>query len=229
MSYTVKILYTGFVTHNVKRFILEKPKGFEFVPGQATDLSINKPGWEDKKHPFTFTSKNSDLVLEFNIKGYPVSEFPEHEGVTEYLHKLVPGDEVIIDDPWGTINYNGKGTFIAGGAGITPFIAILRDLRDKGEISGNKLFFSNKEEKDIILLQEFQAMFKDNPDDLVFTLTQEKQEKYDYGRIDEGFLKTYITDFNQNFYLCGKKPMVAALREVLEKLGAKSDTVVFEK
>lgn len=34
------------VTHDVRRIRLEKPKGYEFVPGQATEVSIHKEGWE---------------------------------------------------------------------------------------------------------------------------------------------------------------------------------------
>ncbi|WDR00201.1 hypothetical protein PSC71_05305 [Devosia sp. J2-20] len=36
-----------------------------------------------------------------------------------------------MGDAWGTIQYQEPGTFIAGGAGVTPFIAILRDLQAK--------------------------------------------------------------------------------------------------
>jgi ferredoxin-NADP reductase len=45
-SYTVKILETEFVTHDVKRFRVEKPDGCEFKPGQATEVTIK--GMEDK-------------------------------------------------------------------------------------------------------------------------------------------------------------------------------------
>jgi predicted ferric reductase len=43
------------------------------------------------------------------------------------LGKLKHGDELIIR-VWGAIEYKGEGVFIAGGAGVTPFIAILRQL-----------------------------------------------------------------------------------------------------
>ena len=95
----IKILLTQPVTHDVKRFVVEKPAGYTFEPGQATEVAINKPSWENKKHPFTFTSLNQDQNLEFTIKGYKVSEHPEHEGMTEYLHTLEKCDELLIDDP----------------------------------------------------------------------------------------------------------------------------------
>jgi predicted ferric reductase len=44
------------------------------------------------------------------------------------IRKLKHGDELIIRDVWGAIEYKGE-VFIAGGAGVTPFIAILRQLQ----------------------------------------------------------------------------------------------------
>src|SRR3989344_2824951 len=123
----VKLLLKEPVTHNVNRYIVEKPQGYKFTPGQATNIAINEPRFEDKLHEFTFTSLNSDKVLEFTIKSYPVKDFPSHEGVTEELSKITPGQELLIEEnPWGTIEYKSIGVFIAGGAGITPFIAIIK-------------------------------------------------------------------------------------------------------
>lgn len=227
----VKILMKEYITHDVIRFVLEKPEGYEFTPGQATDVSINLSGWEKEKRPFTFTSLNEDKVLEFVIKIYP-----EHEGVTKKLSELNPGDELIIDSPWGTINYQGRGSrgsngvFIAGGAGITPFIAILRDLyKNKGGKEKNKLLFSNKTSKDIILEREFQKIFEDNPENLIFTLTRENKQGYENKRIDKEFLKENISDFNQNFYICGPEEFTKEISGYLKELGAKPDSLVFEK
>ena len=46
MSILVKVLEARFITHNVKRFIVEKPEGFDFIPGQAANISINLPEWK---------------------------------------------------------------------------------------------------------------------------------------------------------------------------------------
>ncbi len=123
MSYNVTIRDIQQVTHDVKRFKMDKPEGFEFIPGQATEVAIDKPDWRDEKRPFTFTSLNGEPDLEFVIKIYD-----DHNGVTHKLDTLNIGDQLIIDDPWGTIQYKGPGVFLAGGAGVTPFIAILRRL-----------------------------------------------------------------------------------------------------
>src|SRR5215212_2264693 len=119
-------------THDVRSYRCEKPEGYHFIPGQATELSINKEGWKDEKRPFTFTSLNDDAYLEFTIKSYK-----DHDGVTNQLYQLKEGDEIIVRDVWGAIEYKGPGCFIAGGAGITPFIAILRQLKKDGRIEDN--------------------------------------------------------------------------------------------
>lgn len=227
MRFNVKILRIEKVTHDVKRFTIEKPRGYEFAPGQATEVSINRDGFKDKKRPFTFTSLNADKNLEFIIKAYPLREYPNHTGVTEKIHTLKVGDEMIIGESWGVIEYKGPGVFIAGGAGITPFVAIFKELYEKGKIVGNTLIFSNKKKRDVILEEEFRKML--GSDDLILTLTREKLQGYGYGRIDERFLKKNVSDFSQPFYVCGPWEMVTDIKNLLRKLGASSNSIVFEK
>ena len=74
-KHIVNILSVEPDTHDVKRFRVAKPKGYTFVPGQATEVTINKEGWLDKRSPFTFTSLNAWDFLEFTIKIYG-----EHQG-----------------------------------------------------------------------------------------------------------------------------------------------------
>jgi len=156
-KHIVKVLRTDFVTHNVKRFVLEKPAGYTFIPGQATDVAINKPGLETELRPFTLTSLNEWDHLEFIIKIYT-----GHNGVTEKLAAINTGDELIIHEVFGTIAYKGPGIFIAGGAGITPFIAILRQLKVENKLAGNTLLFANRTDNDIILKDELNELLGDN-------------------------------------------------------------------
>jgi ferredoxin-NADP reductase len=209
------------VTHDVKRFVVEKPEGYSFVSGQSTEVAVNKEGWEEERRPFTFTSLNEDPDLEFTIKIYD-----DHDGVTHQLGKLEPGDELLLHDVWGTIKYKGPGVFIAGGAGITPFISILRMLHKQGRIDDNRLLFSNKRSRDIILRDEFQKMLGDR---FINTLTREDHPGHVSRRINKNFLKEKLSDFSQHFYVCGPKSFVEDITESLRQLGANSDSVVFEQ
>ena len=220
-EHIVKILKTENATHNVKRFRVQKPNGYSFTPGQATEAAINKPGLKDERRPFTFTSLNDEPELEFTIKIYK-----ERDSVTKALNELKAGDEIIIHDVWGAIHYKGQGVFIAGGAGVTPFIAIFRQLYKDGKIEGNRLIFSNKTESDIILKDEFEKILGKN---FYNTLTREKSDKYDNRRIDENFIWEQIKNFNQNFYVCGPDKFVEDIQNILAKLGASPESVVFEE
>jgi len=216
-EHVVKILSLEPVTHDVRHYKIEKPVNYKFTPGQATEVAINKPGWENERRPFTFTSLNDWDYLEFTIKSYP-----ERKGVTDQLSQLKAGDELLIHDVWGAIQYKGEGSFIAGGAGVTPFIAIFRQLQKDGQLGNNKLIFSNKTHKDIILKDEFAAMLGAN---FINTLTQENFPGYDHHVIDEEYLKEKIEDFNQQFYICGPDPMIKSIQSILQKLGANTITI----
>ena len=220
-EHIVKIINVENVTHNVKRFTLSKPDNYIFTPGQATDIVINKPEWLKERRPFTFTSLNEWDRLEFTIKIYS-----DHEGVTNELGKLKVGDELIVHDIWGAIHYKGEGVFIAGGAGITPFIAIFRQLNKDGKLGNNQLIFSNKTSKDIILKDEFEQMLGDN---FINTLTQEKTEKYDNNIINEDYLKEKIKNLDQYFYICGPDAMIEAISNELQNIGVDKDKIVIEE
>jgi hypothetical protein len=220
MTEEITIRHTDFITHNVLHFITEKPEGYNFKPGQATEVSIGREEWKDEKRPFTFTSLPQEDHLEFTIKVYP-----SLEGVTKELPGLVKGDTLFVHDIFGAINYKGPGVFIAGGAGVTPFIAILKDLADKGELQGNKLLFANKTSRDIILQEQFEEWLGD---DFINILSNEKTEEYAYGHIDKEFLNEHVDDFSRNFYLCGPPEFIEDVEKDLRELGMPAGKLVKE-
>lgn len=221
MTHTLRIITISQVTHDVRCIRLEKPEGYIFTPGQATEVAINKEGWLSEKRPFTFTCLNDDPYLEFTIKCYN-----DHDGVTNQVSLLKEGDELIIDEPWGAIVYKGPGYFIAGGAGITPFIAILRQLYKEGKIAGNKLFFSNKTSGDIIYEQELERILGKNA---LFIVTEKPEGAYLYDFIDQTFLDIHVDKFDKQFYICGPDAMTQSISGILRQKGATADSVVFEK
>ena len=217
MEHTVKIKSINQVTHNVKQFHVEKPADYKFTPGHATEISINKENWKDEKRPFTFTNLENSDDLEFTIKIYP-----DHNGVTEQLDKLKAGDELIIRDTWGAIEYKGPGYFIAGGAGITPYIAILRDLEKQGKAGGNHLIFSNKTDMDIILKEELDRILKGNT---TYVITDQEDTRHQHAYLDKNFLKSEIRHLDKRFYVCGPPEMTEEVENILKELGVDTDSI----
>lgn len=220
-KHVIKIKAVESVTHDVLQIVTEKPTQISFTPGQAAELSINKKGWENEKRPFTFTSLPIDNYLEFIIKTYP-----DHDGVTNELRKIKPGDELILHDVFGAIEYNGEGLFIAGGAGVTPFISIFRNLQLENGIRNNKLIFANKTSDDIILKEEFEEKLGKN---FFNILSDEKTTEYAYGFIDEEFLNSHIDEFSQHFYLCGPPAMMKSVERQLENMGVAKKAIITEE
>lgn len=208
------------ITHDVRLLTCDRPSGYEFTPGQATELSLDQEGWRDEARPFTFTSIPSDDHLEFVIKSYP-----DHDGVTEQIGMLDVGAQVRIGDAWGAIEDRGPGMIIAGGAGITPFLSILRARLSNGGLDGFHLVFSNKTEADIILRDELEAM----PGLLTtFVVTDEPESEFAGDRLDRASLERMIDRTDQAFYVCGPPAMVEDVSAALEDLGADPDGIVFE-
>jgi ferredoxin-NADP reductase len=219
-EHIVRILDTDFVTHNVKYFRVERPEGYTFIPGQATDVSVNTPDLKDEKRPFTFTNTVSSDYLEFIIKRYP-----EHKGITDIIHQLNRDDELIIHEVFGDISFKGNGIFIAGGAGITPFISIFRDLSRRNELKGNKLLFANKSRKDIILENELRELLGIN---FINILSDERTPEYHFGFITEDLIKSYVDPTVTQFYVCGPPPMMESVLGQLEHMGIAKSRITIE-
>ncbi len=219
MSQIVKIKSIEHLTHDVLKIVLDKPKELVYHPGQAVDVSINKGKWTTELRPFTFTSLPEDNFIEFNIKTYP-----SHKGVTNELLSLHPGDELIIGDVFGEISYKGEGIFIAGGAGVTPFIAILKYLEKKHLIGNSKLIFANKTRGDIILENHFTKLLGKN---FVNVLSDEKVEGFEHGYITADIIKKHMNN-HKYFYLCGPPPMMEAIEKQLQSLGIDKSAIIRE-
>jgi len=205
------------LTHDVRRYRCDKPTGYDYEPGQATELQFDR----GEARPFTFTSLPSADHLEFTIKSYP-----DHDGVTEQIGQAQLGDHFIIGDAWGAITDKGPGTFVAGGAGVTPFIAILEQRMVDGTLDGCHLIFSNQTEADIILRERWEAM----PDlRTTFLVTQQPDSPLAADQLDAAALEHLIDDTDQQFYVCGPPGFIEAVESALREHGVREDQIVQEE
>lgn len=218
--YKLKILDSNFVTHNVKRFLVEKPadKDFIYRPGQSAHISLDIPGMEDKIRKFSFTSLYDWPYLEFIIKIHE-----DGRGVTKEMKKMNAGDKILLHDVFGTIKYRGPGIFIAGGTGITPFIAIFRALYYSGNLKKIGLIYSNRGQEDIILHDELVKMLGPA---YMNVFTRQGVIGFKERRIDRSFLIENISYFGGLFYVCGPLDFTEEITKSLISLGAKTDSMV---
>lgn len=148
--------------------------------------------------------------------------------MTEQISQLVPGDTLEMGKIWGAIKDEGPGIFIAGGAGITPFIPILRRRAKAKTLEGCTLVFAAKMERDLILRDEWDGM---DTLDTRYVLSEEIVDKCDHGQIDLNILNTYVAGQGEGshpFYICGPDPMIDSVRENLLSLGVAKTRIVTE-
>ncbi|MEO6304464.1 MAG: flavodoxin reductase, partial [Bacteroidia bacterium] len=119
----------------------------------------------------------------------------------------------------------GEGIFIAGGAGVTPFIAILKQLEKENKIGNNKLIFANKTKADIILEDKLKTLLGNN---FIKVLSDEDLDGYEHGFISAALIKNHIEANTKYYYLCGPPPMMNAIENILASLGVKENQIVKE-
>ncbi|MEJ2589792.1 MAG: FAD-binding oxidoreductase [Candidatus Thiodiazotropha sp.] len=214
------LLMHEFITHDTRRFIFSRPDGLRWKPGQGVELALLNGHDKGEGHPFTPVSREDDRVLEFLIKRYA------DDGMTCQLHALEPGSELDVSEAFGTISYKGPGTFIAAGTGITPFLAILRQLEHRDELAGQALICSNKAPRDLICGKELEHLLGDRA---VFTYTRKHKLSQQGNRIDAAFLRGHIENLDQTFYVCGPDGFVSSINDDLITLGVHPDRLVYEQ
>lgn len=217
----VRILSIEKDTHDVMHIITEKPQTITFTPGQAVDVSVLTPNWEDEQRPFTFTSLPKDDYLEFFVKVYA-----EDDGVTNQVGQLERGDSLKLGEVFGAINYQDEGIFIAGGAGVTPFISILKSLGDQNKIGDNTLIFVNKKYEDIIQRSYFENLLGEN---FINVLSDEEKKGCEHGYITKDIIKKQQDGKDKYVYLCGPPAMMDAVLKELKELGVEDEYIVTEE
>ncbi|MBS1547191.1 MAG: flavodoxin reductase [Bacteroidetes bacterium] len=211
MTYAVKLLKKEKVTHDVVGITLERPANYSFTPGQYAELTLERPGKPAEKAPFSFIGLDSDPDLRVAMKTYR-----GEETISAHIKRLEDGDAVQISGPLNEVGYKGPGVFIAGGTGITPFMAVFRQLYKDGKLGGNMLIYANKRGEDICFEGELYTMFGTK---FISILALEDRPRNATGQVDAGFIHRHVQQLEQPFYVCGPAPFVSNVADALAELG----------
>ncbi|MGB0178284.1 MAG: flavodoxin reductase, partial [Owenweeksia sp.] len=172
---------------------------------------------EQDPGPFTITNLPDESYLEFVIRIYP-----DHNGKTKAISQLSAGEEVNFTKPFSTFEEKKGAIFLAGGTGITPFLAIMRKMYEERNLDNSLLFFSNKTRKDVFLEEELRAMLGGRYQNVI---TDDKNDPDYYGKIDEAFLKDRIDDLSKPLFICGPPAFDKAMEEIADRLGIEIDNL----
>ncbi|OGS94947.1 MAG: hypothetical protein A3H31_04690 [Gallionellales bacterium RIFCSPLOWO2_02_FULL_57_47] len=167
-------------------------------------------------HPFTVSGIEADGVLRLGIKALgPCSQ---------RIQNLEAGVLVHLQGPFG-IFLDGTPSrpqlWVAGGIGITPFMAALRAHR---RVQPTTLIYLFRSAADAAFLDELSALVRTDPQ---FELLAEASGR---GLPDFPGLLARISQITErDVNICGPMPMVDALMPQLRQLGVAADAIHFER
>jgi ferredoxin-NADP reductase len=137
------------------------------------------------------------------------------------LFNLNVGDTIeisTIDGDFVVEDVSQEYVFIAGGIGVTPFRAILKQLRFEKKLVKATLLYANRDEH-IVFKDELEELAKENPGlKIHYVIAPE--------RIDGNKIREVVADLQKPiFYVSGPEPMVDALSGELKQLGVQEDRI----
>ena len=206
-------------TPDVKTFRVEAPEGgklFEHKPGQCAMLCV--PGVGEAMFSIT-SSPTNKLYQEFSIKKCGV--------LTDYLHDLKVGDEIMVRGPYGNnfpvdTELKGKNLlFVAGGIGLAPLRSVINYVLDNRDDYGTvDILYGSRSADDLVQLKEIQDVWMKAKDTNVYLTIDRPQDGWD-GHV--GFVPSYLKELNmktdKTVLVCGPPIMIKFVLGALEEMG----------
>jgi len=229
-----RVLKTEPENHNITSLCLEgdDERLKKRRAGQWASIRVlREDGWSEP-HPFTIACAPQDEILLFTIK--------KAGTFTASISDLRPGTEVKVEGPFGVfcrdIEKRAEIALIAGGIGITPFLSVIRRMRNIRAKNTVNLFWTNKTIEDLFAAHELNETTRGLNCKVIYTISREKDaEKYfqnDYprvlflsGHITREVLAEHLQLPDTSFYLCGPPRMQESILNELEACGVDPDSV----
>ena len=216
-------------------FRFERPPGFGFRAGQNVLVTLLEPPELDAQGPSrTFTLASAPHEPELLI-----ATRMRDTAFKRVLRKAAPGMPVEIDGPNGAMVLHEDAArpavFLAGGIGITPFLAMARDAAQRRLPHRLLLFYGNRRPEDAAFLEELAELEKANPRYRLIAAMSEAEKSArpwsgERGFIDRAMLARYAGNLERPvYYFAGPPAMAMAMQQMLSGAGVSEDDMRSEE
>lgn len=230
-----RLLRHELVAEGTMAFYFAKPPEFRHLAGQSLLLTlVNPPQTDSEGDARTFTIASAPNEAELMIATRM------RDTAFKRVLKAAPGGTTVrIDGPSGEMVLHDDATrpavFLAGGIGITPFLAMARYATRERLPHRLYLFYSNRRPEDAAFLPELQKMEQLNPNyHLVATMTEPEKSAQRWSG-ETGFIRREMLErhlagvANPVYYFAGPPPMTRAMQSLLEGIGISEQAMRYEE
>ncbi len=197
---------------NTFSIIFERPKNFNFYPGQYLDLKLPvKDPLGDSRILSISSSPSENFVM-----------VTYHLGITPYkklLEKIQVGESIESSHPAGTVVIDPSSpiVMIAGGIGIAPYRSMVKWAIDRKLKTPLTLIYSNST-KEIIFKEELDQWSKQLTNLKIHYIVTQKDGRLTKEKL-QSILNSKLLTLNSIFYLAGSPSMVDDFENILLELG----------
>ena len=186
-------------------------------------LFVRYPGDKglNESHPFTISSAPSEDVLRLTVKAS--GDFTRH-----LFHNLEAGADAIVEGAYGMFDYKTGGSkqiWIAGGIGLTPFLAFIRNM--DGNLKHDvDFYYTVRHREEALFLDEIESAAEQNPRLKVHVRFSAVDGSLNVEKIVEnagGDVRTH------DIYMCGPLAMVQAFTRKFRELGLPVGQIHYEE
>lgn len=217
------------VTHDITRLTVQLDQPIPYKAGQFANVAIEGLPGVVRSYSFATPSHRNGLVsfLVRKVLDGKMSPVIDAQDLT--------GRSVRIDGPVGEFYLRSGDApllFIAGGSGLAPILAILKEAVERGETRSATLLFGAREQKDLYALDEIAAIEKQWKGKFRFVpmLSEAANDASWTGA--RGLVTEKIPELLEagaHGYLCGSPGMIDGAIELLQQRGVAREHIHFDR
>lgn len=235
-EFTLPFLEKTQLTADTYEFCFDRTQAdITFLPGQYIRMNLPHDNADERGVTRLFSITTSTM----NTKELCITTRVIQSSFKKSLLALTSGKPITFFGPFGRFTLDEADTrpriFLAGGIGITPFLSMLRTIRDKNLPLAATVFVSLKTPEEMIFKDEMEQLTKDlQTVKVVYTITRPEASHTTWlgetGRLNQTIIAKHVPDWKSAlFYMSGPPAMVDAMDEMVQEMGLPLEQLRKEK
>lgn len=230
-EYQAEVEKVTALTHDIRgiHIRLIEPAAMSFQAGQYVDLLV--PGTTEWRSYSMANPPSRDGEIEIMIKLVPNGLFSAYAA-----ERLQAGERLTLQGPYGNFHLRdseSQALFIAGGSGMAPILALLRDMTEKKDARQVTYFYGARARRDLFQLDELYGLEQQLANFRFLPALSEPLPDDEWngevGLITE-VVKRYVPYLTGlQAYMCGPPVMIDAAIALLTKGGMQEGGIFYDK